>query len=449
MIFLFLFTLSCAAAICVALIYATKGTVLLNRRNDLSAVQASHTKQVSRLGGVAIVVAAAVSVPFIADPEARMIGTGLFLSVLPVFIAGLAEDLGFDVSPKKRLFGAALSSALAIVVTGAWINSSGIGAIDVVLGVVPIGLVITIIWTSGLCHATNLIDGMNGLAGAFTVLAAAGLAILAYTAGDYPMVALSLVIIPAVLGFMLFNWPGGLIFLGDAGAYSLGHLVAWLGIILAARNADIAGTAVALVFFWPIADTTFAIYRRRRQGKRFDQPDRMHVHQIVMRWLEIAGLGRKRRHISNPATTVVLLPFMSGPIILATLMPEHGGLALLTFGLCAAGFVTVYILGTKFARSRRNPVDVVRPVRTVPVSEPHLPTEGEANPALVVEVRDDILLMRSGPNSYWYAFVRGPSGTWRKLDRGFTSRDRAVRSAMRTRFRNRLSPIQHEHAAIH
>ena len=107
-------------------------------------------------------------------------------------------------------------------------------------------------------------------------------------------------VIAAVLGFMILNFPFGKIFLGDAGAYVLGHLLVWTSILLIKYQPSVSPFAVLLVFFWPIADTGLAIWRRLKLGNPTDRPDRLHFHQLTMRYLEIRFFGRDRRNISNP-----------------------------------------------------------------------------------------------------------------------------------------------------
>lgn len=59
----------------------------------------------------------------------------------------------------------------------------------------------------------------------------------------------------AVAGFLLFNFPFGKIFLGDAGAYTLGHTLVWVAIGLNSVSSEISPWAILLIFFWPVADT--------------------------------------------------------------------------------------------------------------------------------------------------------------------------------------------------
>jgi len=151
------------------------------------------------------------------------------------------------------------------------------------------------------------------------------------------------------------NYPFGKIFLGDAGAYSIGHFLSWCGIILVARSAEVSTWAIFLVFFWPVADTFLAIWRRARHGRRADQPDRLHYHQLVMRALEITRLGRDRRHVANPLVLPILLPFILAPIVTGVALwnrPLEAFLACLVFGALFAGS---YSLGLRLARAGRLP----------------------------------------------------------------------------------------------
>jgi hypothetical protein len=66
------------------------------------------------------------------------------------------------------------------------------------------------------------------------------LAYVAFQVGDVQVGTLALAGIGAVLGFFLWNFPGGMIFLGDGGAYLLGFYVAEVSILLLVRNPTIS-----------------------------------------------------------------------------------------------------------------------------------------------------------------------------------------------------------------
>jgi UDP-GlcNAc:undecaprenyl-phosphate GlcNAc-1-phosphate transferase len=83
------------------------------------------------------------------------------------------------------------------------------------------------------------------------------------------------------------------------------------------------GWAILLTVFWPLADTLLAIYRRSRRNVATMAPDRLHVHHLVMRALEIHIVGRHQRHIANPLTTLVLAPFVLAPPLAGVLLWDN------------------------------------------------------------------------------------------------------------------------------
>jgi UDP-N-acetylmuramyl pentapeptide phosphotransferase/UDP-N-acetylglucosamine-1-phosphate transferase len=338
------------ASLFLCAVMVSGGARYLRRSEDLKAVQAAHSAPTPRTGGVAVVIAMGLGFWLFA-PEALAPLTYLFLlSLIPVFSIGVAEDLGALMSPRRRLFAAALSSVMVIVLLDVQVTQVDVPGLDWALGFAGFGFLFTVLWMTGLCHATNLIDGLNGLAAGSCILTAIGIVMIAEQSGDADLAVLAAMVIPAILGFLVLNWPFGKVFLGDGGAYTLGHVLGWLGIFLLARNPEIAGTAVGLLFFWPVADTFFAMYRRYRAGVRPDEPDRLHFHQLVMRALEILILGRRRRRISNPLAALVLMPMVAAPIFTGVLLWDRPFAALFAIGFFAVLFVSSYVAGMRLAR---------------------------------------------------------------------------------------------------
>ena len=120
----------------------------------------------------------------------------------------------------------------------------------------------TIFATVGVVNAFNLIDGLNGLSSYVTISIACSLSIISFRVSEVQFAVFLVLLIAAVLGFLILNFPFGKIFLGDGGAYALGHLLVWSAILLINRAPEISPFAILLIFFWPVADTGLAIWRR-------------------------------------------------------------------------------------------------------------------------------------------------------------------------------------------
>jgi UDP-N-acetylmuramyl pentapeptide phosphotransferase/UDP-N-acetylglucosamine-1-phosphate transferase len=91
------------------------------------------------------------------------------------------------------------------------------------------------------------------------------------------------------LGFFVWNYPRGLIFLGDGGAYLLGFWVAELALLLTARHASVSLMMPLVLVAYPIFETVFSMYRRRViRGRPMMMPDGIHLHTLIyrrlMRW---------------------------------------------------------------------------------------------------------------------------------------------------------------------
>jgi UDP-N-acetylmuramyl pentapeptide phosphotransferase/UDP-N-acetylglucosamine-1-phosphate transferase len=157
----------------------------------------------------------------------------------------------------------------------------------------------------------------------------------------------------------VLNFPFGKIFLGDAGAYALGHLLVWASISILWNAPSVTPLAALLIFFWPIADTFMAILRRYSAGKSITQPDRLHFHQLVMRAVEIVLLGRNKRNLANPLATILTIPFVISHMIAGVLFaydPSKAAIACVFFMVIF--FVTYKVgmwLAPKLRRSYKLP----------------------------------------------------------------------------------------------
>ncbi len=309
-----------------------------------------HTAPTPRIGGVAVVLAI-VSTLFITawTPQERF-GTIVYLVTLsPILIAGLFEDFGMRISPRSRLIAAILASLMTSLAWGIWVKSINIPVVDVALTFAPLAIALTVLGAAGVTNAFNLMDGLNGLTGFYALSTVIALAAIANQFEVYNLEAALMVLFCAVAGFLFFNFPFGKIFLGDGGAYTLGHTLVWIAIAILNRAPDISAYAILLVFFWPVADTMLSIWRRRVSGKRTDQPDRLHFHQLVLRFLEIRFFGRKHRRIVNPIATLVVVPCAIAPQIFGVMFITNDTAAkasVLVFGLL---FVGAYVFGVRCA----------------------------------------------------------------------------------------------------
>jgi len=263
----------------------------LKNENDQSGPQKFHVQPAARIGGLGIVagVLAGVLVIWRADVSVGAAGFVLLGCGLPVWITGLAEDLTKHVSPRRRLLSSALSALLAVWLLDAVIVRTAIPGLDWVVSF-PLGAAaVSVFVVTGVANAVNIIDGFNGLASMCGLLILLCLSYVGFQVGDLMVAWLALAGVGALFGFFVWNFPAGLIFLGDGGAYFLGFYIAELAILLLHRNPAVSPMFPLLLCIYPVFETVFSIYRRRfLRAMPPSMPDGIHLHSLiyrrVMRW---------------------------------------------------------------------------------------------------------------------------------------------------------------------
>jgi len=267
----------------------TRGGRMLDA--DVSGPQKFHARPVARVGGIGIFVGLIIGlVPLgFAVPQSGLVAAYLLACGLPAFIGGLVEDLTKSVRPLHRLVATAVSALLAAWLLDAMITRTDLPGLDWLVSGAAGAMAITVFAVAGIANSINIIDGFNGLASMCVVIMLAALAYVAFQVGDTFVGTFALAGIGAVLGFFLWNYPAGMIFLGDGGAYFLGFLVAELSILLLVRNPSVSPLFPLLVCIYPVFETLFSIYRRRViRAVPPSMPDGIHLHSLIyrrmMRW---------------------------------------------------------------------------------------------------------------------------------------------------------------------
>jgi len=261
--------------------------------HDFSKPQKFHAVAVPRIGGLGIVLgivaAVAATAGAVGEPTVGLAWL-LLACALPAFVAGLVQDFTEAVTPRGRLLATAVSALLAYALMGAAITYTAIPGLDWLVTFTWGSVFLTVLAVAGIANAINIVDGFNGLASMCVVIMLAAVAYVATQVGDPLIEWLALAGMGAVLGFFLWNFPAGLIFLGDGGAYFLGFFVAELCILLLQRNADaVSPLFPLLVCIYPVFETLFSIYRRVfLRSVPPSMPDGIHLHSLVyrrlMRW---------------------------------------------------------------------------------------------------------------------------------------------------------------------
>jgi len=255
--------------------------------SDIAGVQKFHSIPVPRVGGLGISLGllAAFLFRYFQNTEVGSFGLWLLVSCLPVFIFGLAEDFTKSIGVKVRLFASIVSALLAGYILGAWLTSVQLLGIDNLMLAYPlVAIVITCFAVAGVSNAFNIIDGYNGLSSSVAVMILGGIVYVAFQVGDTSIMIAGIALIGALFGFLAWNYPRGLIFLGDGGAYLIGFWIAELSVLLTSRHPEVSKWFPLLLCMYPIFETVFTIYRRVILKRVHPgMPDASHLHQLIYR----------------------------------------------------------------------------------------------------------------------------------------------------------------------
>ena len=242
-------------------------------------------------------------------------------------VVGALEDVTQRVAVRWRLLLTAALGVSAACYWGLSVPRVGVPLLDAYWQATPLlGMGLAVFAIMGLPHAFNIIDGYNGLAGIVAILVCAALAHVAFQLGDRELAAVVLCLAAATAGFLVWNYPRGLVFAGDGGAYLWGMVMALVSIALVQRHKEVSPWFPVLLLVYPIWETFFSIYRKWARGYSAGMADALHMHQLVYRRLVKKVLGRDESALlltRNNKTTPYLVAFSLMSVVPAVMFWRH------------------------------------------------------------------------------------------------------------------------------
>ena len=155
---------------------------------------------------------------------------------------------------------------------------------------------LSVLWIVGLVNSFNMLDNMDGLsAGVAAIAAAIFAAVMLMTPrpdNHQPQLfvaGLLLVIVGSLLGFLWHNRPPARLFMGDAGSYLVGYLLATATLTGTFAGGNLPKHAILAplcVLAIPLYDTVSVVLIRLRAGRSPVVGDKSHFsHRLVERGL--------------------------------------------------------------------------------------------------------------------------------------------------------------------
>jgi UDP-GlcNAc:undecaprenyl-phosphate/decaprenyl-phosphate GlcNAc-1-phosphate transferase len=359
MLILLILCFGCAFAACALIVRYGRGHAL---RYSAQMPQRFHWGHVPRLGGVAMLLACFVGWGWTAlapvlgianqiRPDAPLATALGIVSLFGVGV-GTLEDVSQRVAVRYRLLLTLLAAALAVWLLALSVPRLDLPLFDGVWTMTPwFGIALAVVAVTGLPHAFNLIDGYNGLAGTVAFICCLALGYVALQVGDRQLAAVVLVLAGATAGFLVWNYPHGLIFAGDGGAYLWGLVIGIDAVLLVQRHSQVSPWFPMLLLIYPVLETLFSIYRKAARGQSPGVADALHFHQLIYRRIvrEVFDDDAARRMLArNNRTSPYLWGFAIVTVLPAALFWHSTPLLLLfTIGAVVA-YVWAYVSIVRF-----------------------------------------------------------------------------------------------------
>lgn len=254
----------------------------LSRLMDIPNARSSHSVPTPRGGGVAIVCAFLVALTGLwfsglvaGDDYLALAGGGLLVALI-----GFIDDHR-HVPARWRLLGH-FAAAVWIL---AWLD----GLPLMVVAGLPICspwllLPVAAVYLVWLLNLYNFMDGIDGIAALEAIAVCLAMCAIYLIGGHGQAVIVPLLLVAAVVGFALWNFPPAKIFMGDAGSGFLGLTLGALSLQGAWLQADYLWAWVIVLGVF-VVDATVTLLRRLLNGEKVYQAHRSHAYQHAARRL--------------------------------------------------------------------------------------------------------------------------------------------------------------------
>ena len=148
----------------------------------------------------------------------------------------------------------------------------------------PVYLVLAIIGIVFTVNSVNLTDGIDGLAASVTAVVMVFMAALSFKTQNVPGLAVSLLTVGGMLGFLVYNFHPAKVFMGDTGSLFLGAAVSSMAFIL---DCPILLVFTGFVYYVESFSVIIQVTSFKLTGKRVFKMSPIHHHFEMCGWSEI------------------------------------------------------------------------------------------------------------------------------------------------------------------
>ena len=278
---------------------------------DFLKPQSFHKIPTARSGGIAIFILFFLFILIYFLTFNVFLEDYLTISLL-LFFLGFLDDIKIKINPNVRLILMLVTLTVCINIFSIPITKSGLQFLDTWLENNIFQTCFVLLCFLFIINGANLIDGYNGLLAIhFLIINSILLGInLVNQNYDISLILTSQIII--VFSFLFFNFPKAKIFLGDAGSYLCGSLLAINIVKCQQLNPEISAFFYSSILFYLFYEVFFSFVRKSLKNKSPLKPDKLHLHMLLYNFLlkskKITNTNYKTSTLVNAVYFLLIVP---------------------------------------------------------------------------------------------------------------------------------------------
>lgn len=234
------------------------------------------------IGGVAVFISFLIGYMIFMNPSSEM--NSILIASFIILLTGFIDDIK-PIPAKYQLLGQLFSVCVLVFYGHITIDVLTVPGLTLNLSS-PWNYIVTIMFMLGIINAIDLSDGMDGLSSGISIIYFMTILVIANIIGTLGNIdtSIAILMIGALLGFLVYNFPPAKLYIGDSGSNFMGLMVAMTA-IYGYKLATFTSLIIPLaILATPIIDVLFSILRRSlKKENPFTTPDKEHLHHQLLK----------------------------------------------------------------------------------------------------------------------------------------------------------------------
>ncbi len=260
-----------SAAIAAILLSIIFNSITLHKTKDFVPKERNNEERLSSkfvppFGGIACSIAFLISTRLLGQAETNFLYIGFFAVIISII--GLLDDI-YNFKWFIKLIFQTIIVYIPLYNLNIFINFESLIGIEFNNS---LNYIVSTIWIMLIMNSINFIDNMDGLAVVVSSAICIQIAVLTNYLSQYKLTDISILLLCAIGGFLLFNFPPAKLYFGDSGSLFIGFCLGFMSILYNWAPEDVTVytstlSPILLIFSVPLIDFLVVVTYRISIGK--------------------------------------------------------------------------------------------------------------------------------------------------------------------------------------